>query len=186
MQNAVLATLSGTEQCQHTVDALKRAGFTTDDISVMLPDDYGASELGFCKRNKCLEGMAIGLMIGLVAGLLVSYIAVSRNIGIPEIENIFTATPAYAVLSTVALCSGILGLIGLAIGASMIEYVVKKYERRTRLGSSILSIHVDNLTELRVAEKILKGEGAQEIGVIGEDHRKKEKVHLTPTEREAA
>lgn len=178
MQNAVLATLSGSEQCQRTVDALKRAGFTSDDISVMLPDDYGASELGFEKRTKVLEGSAIGLTIGLVLGLGLSYAAASGYIPVAEVTNLFTQAPAFAALATVALCAGIAGLIGLMIGATMIEYCVKKYERRTRMGSSLLSIHVDNLTELRVAEKILKGEGAQEIGIMGEYHRRKKPVRL--------
>lgn len=180
MQNAVIATLSGAEQCQRACDALKRAGFTSDDISLLMPDEYGASELGFLKRTKLLQGVAIGLTLGLIVGLAFSYIAASRYIGVPEIENIFTSSPAFASLATVALCAGIAGLIGMCVGASMIEYVVKKFDRRAVLASTLMSVHVDNMTELRVAEKVLKSEGANELGVIGEDHRLKNKVRFAP------
>lgn len=180
MQNAVIATLSGAEHCQCAVDALKRAGFTSDDISLMMPDEYGASELGFLKRTKLLQGVAIGLTLGLIVGLAFSYVAASRYIGVPEIENIFSNSPAFASLATVALCAGVAGLIGMLFGASMIEYVVKKYERRTNTSSTLMSVHVDNMTELRVAEKVLKGEGATELGIIGEDHRRRKQVKFAP------
>lgn len=178
MQRAVLATLSGHEQSARVVGALKQAGFSADDISVLLPDEFGAQELGFVRGSKAPEGTALGLWLGLLAGAIFGYYAWSMRIQVNGLESLFIAGPAAATLSMAALSGIIAGLFGGLIGSTMPEYIARKYDRKTRFGSSLLSVHIDNGSELRVVEKLLATEGAQEIRLMPEDSDRHKPVQL--------
>lgn len=178
MQRAVLATLTGHEQSTRVVDGLKKAGFTSDDISLLLPDEFGAQELGFEKGNKAAEGTAFGAYIGMILGALYGYIAWSTRLPFFGFNELFIAGPVVASLSVATIGAIIFGLIGGLIGSIIPEYIARKYDRKTRYNSSLLSIHVDNNTELRIIEQVLKTEGAQEIALAAEDSARKKPVQL--------
>src|SRR5262249_8136926 len=68
MQNAILAILSGNEQATRVADALKIDGFSTDEISIMLPDEFDAQELAFGSRSLAAEAGIIGAICGSILG----------------------------------------------------------------------------------------------------------------------
>ncbi|MBX9687494.1 MAG: hypothetical protein K2X27_12375 [Candidatus Obscuribacterales bacterium] len=173
MQHAVNAILSGQEQSIRCADALKKAGFTRDEISVLLPDDFGAQELGFERRSKATLGFTIGAIFGLILGLEFGYFAFMWHGSIPVLPALSQANVCSA-LAMAAIVGFPAALLGSLIGMMIPEYVVCKYDRKTRLGSSLISVHVDNAKEMRLAEKILRYEGAQEISFAdeGKDRRK--------------
>lgn len=178
MHQAILATLSGHEQSARVVSSLKEAGFTADDISVLLPDEFGAQELGFARGSKAPEGIALGAYFGMLLGALLGYIAWEGRTPIVGLENFFIAGPAMASLSMAAIGGIIFGIIGGLLGAVMPEYVAKKYDRKIRFGSSLVSIHVDNGKELKVVENILHAEGAQEVRLTVEDSDRRKPIQL--------
>lgn len=167
MYNAVNAILSGQEQSIRCADSLKMAGFTRDEISVLLPDVYGAQELGFQRRSKACNGFVLGIIFGGILGAEWGYFAFLFPGSLP---GFFLANPALsAALCTGACFAVVAAIVGTSIGALVPQYQVCKYDRKTRMGSSLISVHVDNPMEQNLAERILRYEGAQEIALAGED-----------------
>ncbi len=169
MAHAITAILSGQEQPIRVADALRQAGFTRDEISILLPDDFGAQELGFERKTKAIEGLVLGGIMGALFGVVLGLCMVHFNLQAPGFEAIYMSTPGNAALTMAILCGAITAVLCGVIGLSIPEYIVRKYDRRTRVGGSLLSVHVDNLAERRIAEKILHMEGAQDIKFTDEE-----------------
>ncbi len=174
MQHAVIAILSGPEQSVRCADALKQAGFTRDEISVLLPDDFGAQELGFERRTKAAEGVAVGMTSGFLAGFFLGFCAAEMHVNLPGLQFIFSSGQIIAALCMASIMAAIVGFLGGLIGATLPQYVTRKYDRKTRLGNSLMSVHVSSAAETKIAEKILRNEGAQDVQIADEksDRRK--------------
>jgi hypothetical protein len=178
MQQAILGTVSGMAQTTRVIEALKSAGFTNDDISVLMPDEYGAQELGYEKHSKAPEGVCFGAVIGAVMGGILGYLAGIGALTFSGLGSLSAAGPVLACLSGIAVLGMAGGLIGALIGLSIPEYEAKKYERKIKFGNTLISIHTDNPKEVKVAEEILKNEGVQNRQVTGEESLKKKPVQL--------
>lgn len=177
MAHAITAILSGHEQPIRVADALKKAGFTRDEISILLPDDFGAQELGFERQTKALEGLVLGAIMGSLFGVCLGLAMVHFKFP-PGFEAIYMTSPANAALTMAILVGSLTAVVSGLIGLSMPEYVVRKYDRRARLGGSLMSVHVDNLAERRIAEKILQMEGAQDVQYTDEEKDRRKPLQL--------
>ena len=173
-QHAITAILTGQDQCIRVADALKKAGFTRDEISILMPDDYGAQELGFERKSKALEGLVVGCILGAVLGAIFGYLASSMNLLPATMQSSYVASPTVASLTMAVLAGSIAAVLCGIVGMTIPEYVVHKYSKKARLGSSLISIHVSNMSEQRIAQKILLLEGAQDVRTMDEeiDHRR--------------
>jgi hypothetical protein len=178
MQQAILGTVSGMAQTTRVIEALKTAGFTNDDISVLMPDEYGAQELGYEKHSKAPEGIAFGAFLGAIIGGVLGYLAGIGVIAISGLGSLVAAGPALATLSGIAVLGMVGGVIGALIGLGFPEYEAKKYERKIKFGNTLISIHTDNQKEVKVAEEILKNEGVQNRQVTAEESIKRKPVQL--------
>lgn len=163
MQHAVIAILSGHEQSIRCAEALKRAGFTRDEISILLPDDFGAQELSFSRRTKALEGFAVGAVAGGIFGAIVGYIAADLHLYIPGLTSAIAAGHLAASATVAAIVGALLAVLCSLVGMSTSEYYINKFDRKTRHKSSLMSVHVDNSKEMRMAQKVLKNEGAFDV-----------------------
>lgn len=177
MQDSVIAILSGKEQSARCATALKEIGFTRDDISLLLPDEFGAQELGFYRHSHALNGVAIGAIMGTLAGAILGYLNYDMHLW-PALTNLTDnkLIPAIAVMAIfgeciLALCSGLIGL-------AMPEYAVRKYARKSKLRNSLMSVHVDNVKQMQVAQKLLRMEGAQDINVIDSEVSQKKQEQM--------
>lgn len=176
MQHAVMAVLSGQEQSIRCADALKQAGFSRDEISVLLPDDFGAQELSFGRRNRALEGFAIGAMLGAVLGGVFGYIANDLRLYVPGLSAVISSGHLTAAASMAAIVGGVFALFCAMVGMTMHEYFIHKFDRRTRHGTSLMSVHCDNTKEMSIASKILKGEGAEDVKILEEETNRKNPI----------
>lgn len=178
MQQALLGTVSGIPQATRVITSLKNAGFTNDDISVLVPDEYGAQELGYEKHSKAPEGISIGTVIGAIIGGVIGYLIGIDVISAPMLATLIIAGPFVGVLCGVAVGGVIGALSGGLIGLAVPEYEAKKYERKMKYCNTLLSVHTDNTKEAKVAEEIFKTEGVQDINLTDEESVKKKPVQL--------
>ena len=163
MQQSIIAILSGHEQATRCADALKKAGFTSDEISILLPDDFGAQELGFTRKTKVFEGLSIGVIAGAVLGIGFALVASQTDLSQGSMQAFFAAGPLVSTLALAAIFALALGALGGLIGLSLSEFIIHKYDRKTRFSSSLMAVHADNPNEARIVQNLLKLEGAQEI-----------------------
>ena len=67
MAKAVFCIAKSEEQAVHIVNQLKEAGFSNNDVSVLLPDRAGSRDFAHEQHTKAPEGAATGAVAGGVA-----------------------------------------------------------------------------------------------------------------------
>ncbi len=159
MHQAVVCIAPSVTDAERLVDTLKDSGFTADDISLMMPDSYGAQELGYEKHSKASCGFMGGTLLGALLGGVLGYFAQRGSFGTANLEQVIAAGPTMAVLAGIAVFGLALGLLGALYGLSLPVFEAKKFERTTRFGNTLMAVHTENEKEARVVEKLFKDGG---------------------------
>ena len=103
MKHAVYGIVQTTTDAEVLVLRLKEAGFTRDDISVLLPDKQGTKDFAHEKNTKAPEGAAAGGLAGLGVGATVGWLAGIGTLAIPGVGPLIAAGPIMAALSGAAV-----------------------------------------------------------------------------------
>jgi hypothetical protein len=155
-------------QAENCVDALMRAQFRADDISVLAPDQRTTKELATEKNTKAPEGAATGATTGGVIGGTLGLLAGIGALAIPGVGPFIAAGPIMGALSGLGVGAAAGGLVGALVGMGIPEYEAKRYEGRVKDGGILVSVHCDNSEWVDRAKDILKQSGAEDISSAGE------------------
>jgi hypothetical protein len=150
------------------VDELLSAGYSNEDVSVLLPDDDATRTFAHEKNTKAPEGTAAGVATGGVIGGTLGLLAGMGAFMIPGIGPLLAAGPIIAALAGVGAGGTVGGLLGALIGLGIPEYEAKRYEGYVKNGGILLSVHCDTAGEIQRAKEILKDTGADDIASVGE------------------
>src|SRR5258706_12780470 len=99
---AVFALARDEGQACTIVDNLKAAGFSNNDISVLLPDKAGTRDFAHEKGTKAPEGAVTGAGTGGVLGGALGWLAGVGALAIPGLGPFIAAGPIIAALSGAA------------------------------------------------------------------------------------
>jgi len=169
------------QACQ-IVDELKAAGFSNNDISVLLPDKRGTRDFAYEKGTKAPEGAATGAGTGGVLGGALGWLAGIGALAIPGLGPFIAAGPIMAALSGAAVGAAAGGIAGALIGMGIPEYEAKRYEGKVKEGNILISVHSDNSDETRRAKETFERNNAQDIATAGEEGVKEEsRAERSPT-----
>jgi hypothetical protein len=168
MAKAVFCIATAYPQAERIVDNLKTAGFSNNDISVLLPDTQGTKDFAHEKNTKAPEGAATGAGAGGVMGGALGWLAGIGALAIPGVGPFVAAGPIMAMLGGAALGATVGGITGALVGIGIPEYEAKRYEGKLKEGKILISVHSDNSKETDRAEAIFKTAGAQDIATSGE------------------
>jgi len=150
------------------VDALLDAGFRSEDVSVLLPDNVGTKDFAHEKHTKAPEGTAAGASAGAVVGGTLGVLAGVGALAIPGLGPFIAAGPIMAALAGIGTGGVVGGLIGALVGMGIPEYEAKRYEGMIKEGGMLLSVHCDNSDWVKRAKTVLERTGAQDISSTGE------------------
>jgi hypothetical protein len=153
---------------ERAVDALKAAGFSNNDISVLFPKNEGTKDFGHEKNTKAPEGASTGAGTGAVLGGGLGWLVGIGALAIPGLGPFIAAGPIMAALAGAGVGGAVGGLTGALIGMGIPEYEAKRYEGRVKDGGILLSVHSDTSDEVKRAKAILERTGAQDISTTGE------------------
>jgi hypothetical protein len=156
-------------QAARIVDDLKSAGFSNNDISVLLPDKGSTREFAHEKGTKAPEGAVAGAGTGGVLGGVLGWLVGIGALAIPGLGPFIAAGPIMAALSGAAVGATAGGVVGALVGMGIPEYEAKRYEARLREGRILLSVHSENSDETRRAKEIFERAGAENIASAGEE-----------------
>lgn len=156
-------------QAENIVGNLRDAGFSSNDISVLLPDKESTREFAHEKHTKAPEGATAGAGTGAVVGGTLGWLAGIGSLAIPGIGPFVAAGPILAALSGAAVGGTAGGLIGALIGMGIPEYEAKRYETRLKEGRILLSIHASDTGQARVAKAIFERNGGEDISSAAEE-----------------
>lgn len=170
MANKSVFCLSRDEaQACQIIENLRAAGFSNNDISVLLPDTNSTRQFAYAKGTKAPEGAATGVGTGGVIGGILGWLVGIGALAIPGLGPFVAAGPLMAALSGAAVVGAAGGLIGTLVGMGIPEYEAKRYESRLREGRILLAVHSENADQTRNAKDIFDEAGAEDIATSGEE-----------------
>jgi len=161
----IFPTRTGAEDA---VDRLISAGFRSDDLSVLAPDQKSTRNLATEKNTKAPEGTTTGATAGGAIGGTLGLLAGIGALAIPGLGPFIAAGPIMGALAGVGAGAATGGLIGALVGMGIPEYEAKRYEGRVKDGGILVSAHCDDSNWVDKAKDVLKACGAEDISSAGE------------------
>src|SRR5580704_8753225 len=165
---AVFGIYKSAVQAEQAVDRILKAGFSNNDISVLLPDAQSSKEFAHEKNTKAPEGTTTGVTTGGVVGGALGLLAGIGALAIPGVGPFIAAGPIMGALAGLGVGGAVGGFIGALVGMGIPEYEAKRYEGRVKDGGVLLSVHCDTSDEITRAKELLKVTGAEDIASSGE------------------
>src|SRR5277367_714364 len=165
---AVFGIYTDRSSVDRAVEALKAAGFSNNDISVLFPNKEGTKDFAHEKSTKAPEGASTGAGTGALLGGGLGWLVGIGALAIPGLGPFIAAGPIMAALAGAGVGGAVGGLTGALIGMGIPEYEAKRYEGRVKDGGILLSVHSDNSQWTRKAKEVLERTGAQDISSTGE------------------
>ncbi|MEJ7593232.1 MAG: hypothetical protein WKF77_16930 [Planctomycetaceae bacterium] len=167
MSTSVICTATPA-QTDTIIGNLREAGFTNNDISVLMSDKGKTRDFAIDNQTKAPEGAVTGGGTGVVLGGALGWLAGIGALAIPGVGPLIAAGPIMAALSGAAIGGALGGLTGALVGMGIPEYEAKKYEGKVKAGSSLISVHSEDSDETARAKDIFQRAGAQDISNVTE------------------
>jgi hypothetical protein len=145
------------------VTTIRHNGFRIEDISLLMPENFGSKDLATEKASKAPEGAATGGGAGAAIGGTLGLLAGIGVLAIPGLGPFIAAGPIMATLAGIGAGGAVGGLLGALVGAGVPEYEAKRYEGRMRSGGILVSVHCDNNDWAKKAKTLLERTGAEDI-----------------------
>ena len=153
---------------ERAVDQLIAAGFSNQDVSVLMSDRQGAKDFAAEKNTKAPEGATTGVGVGGAVGGTLGLLAGIGALAIPGVGPLIAAGPIMGALAGLGVGGAVGGIVGALVGLGIPEYEAKRYAGRVKDGGVLLSVHCDSSEEVSRAKDILKATGAEDIASSGE------------------
>lgn len=166
---------------ESAVDQLVAAGFSNQDVSVLMSDQRGSRDFAAEKNTKAPEGATTGGVLGGAVGGTLGLLAGIGALAIPGVGPLIAAGPIMGALAGLGAGGVVGGLVGLLVGMGIPEYEAKRYEGRVKDGGILVSVHCDSSDEISRAKEVLKATGAEDISSSGE---KAVSTHTAGTDRD--
>src|ERR1700691_493671 len=96
---AVFGIYKSVPQAELSVDRLIAAGFSNNDISVLLPDNQSTKEFAHEKNTKAPEGTTTGATAGGVIGGTLGLLAGIGSLALPDAAPFIAAGPIMRALA---------------------------------------------------------------------------------------
>ncbi|HWN56889.1 MAG TPA: hypothetical protein VNO74_02240 [Methylomirabilota bacterium] len=168
MAKAVIAIAKSEDQAVRIVEQLKAAGFSNNDVSVLLPDRAGSRDFAHEHHTKAPEGAATGAVVGGLAAGALGWLVGIGSLAIPGVGPLIAAGPIMAALSGAAAGGAVGGIAGALVGLGIPEYEAKQYEGKVKNGNILISVHTDDSKQRQVAKEIFERAHAEDVSSTGE------------------
>jgi hypothetical protein len=165
---AAFAIFANRAAAERAVDQLNAAGFSHQDVSVLMSDREGSKDFATEKNTKAPEGTTTGVGVGGVVGGTLGLLAGLGALAIPGVGPLIAAGPIMGALAGLGVGGAVGGLVGALVGMGIPEYEAKRYEGRVKDGGILVSVHCDTSEEVSRAKDVLKQAGGEDIASSGE------------------
>jgi heat induced stress protein YflT len=165
---AAFGIYSSNTAAERAVDQLIAAGFSNQDVSVLMADRQGSKDFAAEKNTKAPEGATTGVGVGGAVGGTLGLLAGIGALAIPGVGPLIAAGPIMGALAGLGVGGTVGGIVGALVGLGIPEYEAKRYEGRVKDGGVLLSVHCDSSQEVSRAKDLLKATGAEDVSSSGE------------------
>lgn len=167
MSTSVFCTATAS-QTETIIRDLRSAGFSGNDISVLMADKAGTRDFALEHDTKAPEGAATGVGTGAVLGGTLGWLAGIGALAIPGLGPFIAAGPIMAALGGAAVGGTVGGVTGALVGMGIPEFTAKKYEGKIKAGDALISVHSEDSNETKRATGIFEKAGAKDITTSSE------------------
>jgi len=177
MAKQVVGLFDNTQDAQGAVQALRNAGFTADDISIVANNARGdvATGDGGDGGSEAAEGAGAGATGGAVLGGLGGLLVGLGALAIPGIGPVVAAGTLATTLGTTLAGAGLGaaagGLVGALVGAGIPEEDAGVYAEGVRRGGALVTVQAGTDDDADRAADILDQYGVVDIDERSENYR---------------
>jgi hypothetical protein len=143
-------------------EELLKAGFATEDVSLLMSDTTRGREFAMQKGTKVPEGAATGATVGGVLGAVAAGLAAVGSLAIPGLA-IVAAGPLVAALAGLGAGAAAGGLTGALIGLGIPEHEAKFFKGEIEKGGILVGVYAHEDRQ-KLAKDILEAAGAERVG----------------------
>src|SRR5215204_3045931 len=136
-RNLVIGVFRDREQARDAIQALKEAGFASDDISVLLPDSGETRALAEDTGTHAGTGAATGALTGGLLGGLTGWLLGIGALAIPGVGPFVAAGAIATALTGAAVGAGMGAVAGALVGMGVPEEEASYYESEVKGGRSL-------------------------------------------------
>ncbi len=168
MAKAVICIAKTHDQAVDIINQLRAAGFSNEDVSVLLPDQGATRDFAHEQHTKAPEGAAAGAVAGGILAGALGWLVGIGSLAIPGVGPFIAAGPILAALSGAAAGGAAGVLTGALIGYGIPEYEAKQYEGKVKGGNILISVHTEDSRQRDKAKDIFERAHADDISYAGE------------------
>jgi uncharacterized membrane protein len=161
VSSLVTALFPSRATAERAIEDLGDAGFTHDDISMLMSDTTRGREFAMKEANKAPEGAAAGATLGGIIGAVVAGLAAVGTLAIPGLALV-AAGPVVAGLAGLGAGAAAGGLTGALVGLGIPEHEAKFYDEKIRTGGILLGVYAHD-DRKKEAKHILEAAGAERV-----------------------
>jgi len=160
MQNTVYCLASTEPQASTILEDLRSYGFSSSDISVILPQHAETKNISV--KEDAIRGAETGGVVGGVLG----WLAGISTLAIPGVGAFLAAGPLVSALGG-AVAGGVVG--GLAGGSGAVHplglphHLGRHIEERLRAGDILICVHSSDTIMLDRAVRVFRAAGSEEV-----------------------
>ena len=162
MATILTALYETPKRAADAVRVLESKGIPSDDISLLIGDNFDRNAFAVETHTKLSEGVAAGAVAGGAIGALVAGLTLVGAIATGG-AGLLVAGPLVAALAGAGAGAAGGGVLGGIIGAAIPEHEVKHYEDALSKGSVMVGVTCPTNETRDVAKQILKDTGAIKV-----------------------
>jgi hypothetical protein len=170
VKRALFGLAKSEDQAASIVNQLKGAGFSDNDISVLLSDQSGNRRFAHVQHTKAPEGAAVGASGGIVIGGALGWLVGIGTLAIPGLGPLVAAGPIIATLAGAGAGAAAGGAAGSVIGMEMLEFEAIQYQGKMDGGNILISVLTGDATERHHVKEIFKNAGSVTAAEAVVDH----------------
>jgi hypothetical protein len=159
VSNLVTGLYHSRVSAEQATEELMKAGFSAEDISVLMSETTQGREFAIKKSTKAPEGAAAGATIGGVLGAITAGLAAIGTLAIPGV-NLVAAGPIVAALTGLGAGAATGGLTGALLGLGIPEHEAKFFHKEIEQGGILVGVYVHD-DRAKLAREILEATGAE-------------------------
>jgi uncharacterized protein (TIGR02271 family) len=160
-RTTVVGVFRNPDEARDAISALKDAGFSGNDIGLLMKDRDETREMARETGSHAGEGAATGAVGGGILGGLAGWLVGIGAIAIPGVGPFIAAGALGTALAGAAIGAGVGAVAGALIGMGIPEEEAEWYEGEVRSGRTLVTVKAD--TRYDEAHTILRNHGAYDV-----------------------
>lgn len=161
MSNLVTGILHSRAAAEKAAEDLILAGFSRDDISLLMTDTTRGREFGVREATKAPEGAVTGTAVGGILGAIAGGLVAAGTLVVPGL-SLVAAGPLVAALAGLGAGAAAGGLTGALIGLGIPEHEAKFLNKEIEQGGILLGVYAHG-DRIKQAKEILEAAGAEHV-----------------------